>query len=138
MKVNKLFACVGVLLLAGCTTSAQRMAECEAQGISKETCYLAEVQHKEAINQAAYNAAYANARDAVKQHGQSAKKSKAWEGMTLVVNANGLTVEGKPAAVVEKTAKATVYQQGLFNYIVYSNGKIGVTDLNNVFKGYAK
>lgn len=74
MKVNKLFAVVAVLLLAGCTSSAQRMAECEAQGISRETCYLAESQHKEAVNQAAYNAAMANARDAVKQDGQSTKK----------------------------------------------------------------
>jgi hypothetical protein len=28
--------------LAGCTTQADRMAKCEAQGISRDTCYLAE------------------------------------------------------------------------------------------------
>ena len=72
------------------------------------------------------------------QKAQSAKKPKQWEGMKLVTTSTGLTVNGKQAAVIEKTAKATVYQQGLFNFIVYSNGKIGVTDTNNVFKGYAK
>lgn len=114
------------------------MAECEAQGISKDTCYLAEVQHKEATRQAAYNAAYANARDAVKQHGQAAKKTRQWEGMKLVITSTGLTVDGKPAAIIEKEQKATVYQQGLFNYIIYANGKIAVTDASGVFKGYAQ
>lgn len=72
------------------------------------------------------------------QKAQSAKKVKTWEGIELLVDSNGLIVDGKPAAVIEKEEKATVYQQGLFNFIVYSNGKIAVTDLNNVFKGYAK
>ncbi|MHC9004261.1 hypothetical protein [Enterobacter adelaidei] len=63
-------------LLAACSSPAQRMAECEAQGISKDTCYLAESQHKEAINNASYNAAYANARDAAAGTGVWAKKSK--------------------------------------------------------------
>ncbi|MNI59430.1 hypothetical protein D3C73_1145930 [compost metagenome] len=63
-------------LLAGCSTPAQRMAECEAQGVSKDTCYLAEAQHKEAINNAAYNAQWANARDAASGTGIWAKKDK--------------------------------------------------------------
>jgi len=29
-------------LLAGCASPAQRMAECQAQGISKDACYQAE------------------------------------------------------------------------------------------------
>lgn len=72
------------------------------------------------------------------QQAQSVKKVKHWEGMKLEITGQSLTVDGKPAAVIEKEKKATVYQQGLFNFIVYSNGKVAVTDLNNVFKGYAK
>ncbi|MDV0596462.1 MULTISPECIES: hypothetical protein [unclassified Enterobacter] len=53
-----------------------KATECEAQGISKDTCYLAESQHKEAINNASYNAAYANARDAAAGTGVWAKNSK--------------------------------------------------------------
>lgn len=140
------------LILAGCSSSAQRQAECEAQGISQDTCYLTEQNRKTAVNEAAQKQAMENAQALYPvQKAQSAhrtsegshsaasgNKSKLWEGMKLIVSANGLTVDGKPAAEVEKTAKATVYQQGLFNYIVYSNGKIGVTDTSNTFKGYAK
>lgn len=138
------------LVLAGCTSSAQRQAECEAQGISRDTCYLTEQNRKTSVNGAAQKQAMENVQALYPvQKAQSAhrtssnstasgKKSKQWEGMKLIVTANGLSVDGKPAAEVEKTAKTTVYQQGLFNYIVYSNGKVGVTDTNNVFKGYAK
>lgn len=55
------------VLLASCSSPAQRMAECEAQGVSKDTCYLAEQNRTNAINEAAYNAQWANARDAVKE-----------------------------------------------------------------------
>lgn len=140
-------------VLAGCSSPAERMAQCAAQGISKDTCYLVEQNRQQSYNEAAQNAAYANARDAAAgrgvwakkdkhhdadQHAQAAKKPKQWEGMKLDVTSHSLTVDGKPAAMTEKTPKATVYQQGLFNFIVYSTGKIAVTDLNNVFKGYAK
>nr|EGT0020856.1 hypothetical protein [Citrobacter freundii]EGT0456482.1 hypothetical protein [Citrobacter freundii] len=69
-----------------------------------------------------------------------AKKSgaKQWKGMKLEVTKNGLTVDGKPAAVSETNTEATVYQQGLFSYVVYVNGKIAVMDDKNQFQGYAK
>ncbi|ADO47771.1 putative lipoprotein [[Enterobacter] lignolyticus SCF1] len=54
------------------------------------------------------------------------------------MTSTGLIVDGKPATIIEKEPQAKVYQQGLFNYVVYSNGKIGVTDTSGVFKGYAK
>ena len=138
MKLRYVAMLLGVVALAGCTSSAQRMAECEAQGISKDTCYLAEQNRKNSINNAAQAAAYANARDAVNQKAQSAHKYKKWDGMKLEITKNGLVVDGKPAAIVEKTKEANVYQQGLFNYVVYKNGKIAVMDANNSFKGYAK
>lgn len=73
------------------------------------------------------------------QQAQAAKaKAKTWDGQKLVVTQTGLTVDGKNAAIVEKEASATVYQQGLLKFIVYKNGKIAVTDLNDSFKGYAK
>lgn len=73
-------------------------------------------------------------------HTHSAKKAgvKQWKGMKLEVTKNGLTVDSKPAAVSETNKDATVYQQGLFSYIVYANGKIAVMDDKNQFQGYAK
>ena len=73
-------------------------------------------------------------------HIHSVKKSgvKQWKGMKLDVTKNGLTVDGKPAAVSETNTDATVYQQGLFSYVVYANGKIAVMDDKNQFQGYAK
>lgn len=64
------------VVLAGCSSPAQRMAECEAQGISKDTCYLAGHNRQDSINSAAQNAAYANARDAAAGTGVWAKKDK--------------------------------------------------------------
>ncbi|WP_347289961.1 hypothetical protein [Kluyvera georgiana] len=153
MKLKYVGLLVGVVVLAGCTTEDQRLAKCEAKGISRDVCYQEEKAYwrNYQSNMATLNASNQQA-DAIRegneiqkkhykhvdQKAQSAKKSKQWEGMKLVATSTGLTVDGKPAAVVEKTKEATVYQQGLFNYIVYKNGKIAVTDANNVFKGYAK
>lgn len=52
--------------LAGCSTPAQRRADCEAQGISKDTCYLSEQNRQNAINNAAMKQAMENANQAVK------------------------------------------------------------------------
>jgi uncharacterized protein YceK len=52
--------------LAGCSTAAQRQAECQAQGISKDTCYLAEHNRQDSINNAAMKQAMENANAAVK------------------------------------------------------------------------
>lgn len=53
-------------LLAGCSSPAQRMADCQAQGISKDTCYLAEQNRQTAILGAAEKQAMENASKAVK------------------------------------------------------------------------
>ena len=48
-------------LLCGCSTATQRMADCEAQGISKDACYMAEQNRQAAINGAAEKQALENA-----------------------------------------------------------------------------
>ncbi|QGN38942.1 hypothetical protein [Klebsiella oxytoca] len=124
-------------LLVGCTSESQRLANCEAKGISRDTCYLAEQNRQASINAVYEKQALENAAAAV-QHGQNAKvKMKHFAGMEIKNTSTGLSIDGKPAAVIEKNKDATVYQQGLYNFIVYANGKIAVTQ-EGVFKGYAK
>ncbi|MFQ2603155.1 hypothetical protein ACK30G_09815 [Aeromonas caviae] len=53
-------------LLAGCASPAQRMAECQAQGISKDACYQAEQNRQASIMNAAEKQALENASKAVK------------------------------------------------------------------------
>ncbi|HAV1601530.1 TPA: hypothetical protein JG832_002420 [Enterobacter hormaechei subsp. xiangfangensis] len=54
------------LSLAGCKSAADRMYECESHGVSRDACYMAEQNRQASMNNAAQNAAYQNARDAVK------------------------------------------------------------------------
>lgn len=77
--------------LGGCSTKASRMQECLNEGISKDTCYLAESQRQAAISNASMNAAFANAAHAV-QHAQMTHKHRkelAHSGCTQVEEANG-------------------------------------------------
>ena len=53
-------------LMAGCSSPAQRMADCQAQGISKDTCHLAEQNRQTAVLGAAEKQAMENASKAVK------------------------------------------------------------------------
>ncbi|MEE1913423.1 hypothetical protein [Aeromonas caviae] len=53
-------------LLAGCASPAQRMTECQAQGISKDACYQAEQNRQASIMNAAEKQALENASKAVK------------------------------------------------------------------------
>lgn len=57
---------LAVGLLVGCSTEAQRLAECEAKGISRDTCYLAEQNRQSGINDAALKQSLENARNATK------------------------------------------------------------------------
>ncbi|MGY3856934.1 hypothetical protein [Aeromonas intestinalis] len=54
------------VLMAGCSSPAQRMADCQAQGISKDACYMAEQNRQAAITNAAEKQAMENASKAVK------------------------------------------------------------------------
>ncbi|EIS7448529.1 hypothetical protein FDW86_16975 [Citrobacter sp. wls828] len=76
----------------------------------------------------------------VDQKAQAAKKAgvKHWNGMKLEMTPNGLVVDGKPAATAEETKETTTYQQELYTFIAYKNGKLAAMDDKGVFKGYAK
>lgn len=53
-------------LLDGCSSQASRMAECEAQGISRDACYIAEKNRQATINASAEKQALENAAHAVR------------------------------------------------------------------------
>ncbi|WP_368544832.1 hypothetical protein [Enterobacter soli] len=102
--------------LAGCTTQADRLAKCEAQGVSRDACYLADQNRTSAINAAAEKQALENAANAV-QHAQAVKVHDPMREASFssnVVNAtlsNGFfsaTVNGKKATV--KRINANFYE----------------------------
>ncbi|HKM97406.1 MAG TPA: hypothetical protein VJY99_12045 [Buttiauxella sp.] len=67
MKKIMLMMVVGMVgTLVGCSSPAQRQAECQAQGVSKDACYMAEQNRQNSINSAAMKQAMENAHDAVK------------------------------------------------------------------------
>ncbi|MHA6635033.1 hypothetical protein ACX3OY_14725 [Citrobacter farmeri] len=49
-----------------------------------------------------------------------------------------MNINGLPAAVVEKEESATVYQQGLHYFIVYSTGRLAVLNDQRQMLGWAK
>lgn len=51
--VSIILLALSAAIAAGCSSPAQRMAECEAQGLSKDTCYIAEQNKQAAVNAAA-------------------------------------------------------------------------------------
>lgn len=125
-----------------CTNTTSRMAECEARGISRDTCYLAEQNRQAAITGAAEKQALENARNLYPQKAQSAKEGKTFtrhfDGMVIKRDLNGIvTVDGRPAARDEVNQEATIYQQGLYTIIEYKSGKVAVMK-NGVFEGYAR
>lgn len=73
--MRKLLMVAVIASLAGCSSQASRMADCEAQGVSKDTCYMAEQNRQTAINTAAEAQALQNASGAL-QYGQSAHKNQ--------------------------------------------------------------
>jgi len=63
-----MIAGLSTLLLAGCVSPDQRIANCTAKGVSYNTCYLSEQQRQQGINNASLSAAYANAASATNTH----------------------------------------------------------------------
>lgn len=130
MKKNKfLLSLLAVILFSGCTSSAQRMADCQAQGVSRDACYIAEQNRKTSINAAAEKQAMENAQALYPvQHAQATARSyKTWKGFGVTVerHADGLVyVNSKPAVIEETTEKAKVYQQGLYLVIIYNSDKV--------------
>lgn len=68
----KSFSLLAVILLAGCSSPTSRIADCRAQGVSHDTCYLAEQQRQTAILSASEAQAFKNAEAA--QHAQRQRK----------------------------------------------------------------
>ena len=138
MKVQKLLLVSVVAgLLAGCTSSAERMAKCESQGVSKDACYIAEQNRINTLNAAAEKQALENAQQ---QYGQATHKAVVKTGYGVMVKrgTDGIvTVNGKPAALDEKNADAAVYSQGIYQVIFYTKGKVALME-NRQFKGYLK
>lgn len=128
------------VLLAGCTSSAQRQAECEAQGISKDTCYLAEQNRKTSINAAAQKQAMENAQALYPVQKAQAAKVRVLQGYGTTVKIIGeqVTVNGKPAVLDETTTDAKTYSQGLYTIILYKKtGKVALMQENQLV-GYLK
>lgn len=67
---------MAVMSLSGCTSSRERMYECMDQGISRDTCYLAEQNRKAAINAAAEKQALENATNASFEHSSHDESGK--------------------------------------------------------------
>lgn len=110
LACNKLVVAASVIaVLTGCSSQPSRMAECEAKGVSRDTCYVAEQSRQAAITGAAENQVLENAQDAYPQRAQSVRKvtafTKHYDGMTIKRDKLGfVTVDGKPAAQDEMTA----------------------------------
>ncbi|MHA6496086.1 hypothetical protein ACX3VG_03325, partial [Escherichia coli] len=58
----KSFSLLAVILLAGCSSPTSRIADCQAQGVSHDTCYLAEQQRQAAILSASEAVSYTHLR----------------------------------------------------------------------------
>ncbi|MLU53278.1 hypothetical protein DRT11_23955 [Salmonella enterica subsp. enterica] len=136
----KKLALVAVLALAGCTSQASQIADCQAQGISRDACYMAEKDRQNSINAAAEKQALENAA----QVAQSAHKKgsgvivKHFNGFEVKKDKLGIvSYNGSPAAVIETAEKATVYQSGITKITWYKNGKVAIME-NDVFAGWAK
>lgn len=118
-----------LIMLSACSTQASRMADCQQQGVSKDTCYLAEQQRQTAIIAAAENQAMENARQPV-QHAQAAHNTafvKHVGEVEIKRDKLGIvTVDGHPAALTEKNANASSYQSGLYDVIIYKSGKVAL------------
>lgn len=135
----KFFALTAVALLAGCSSPASRMADCQAQGISRDACYIVEQNRQAGIENVALKQAMENA---ASQYAQAASK-------VIKVHIAGIAlkiypadkqcyVDGVAAAMDEDNNDATTYQQGLFNVIHYKRTHKIVLLKNGQMIGQAK
>ena len=82
---------LAVSALSACSSPAERMANCEAQGVSRDTCYLAEQNRTNSMNAVAEKQAMENAANAV-QHAQSAKVQDPLREASFTANGINATV----------------------------------------------
>lgn len=134
----KSFSLLAVILLTGCSSPTSRIADCQAQGVSHDTCYLAEQQRQTAILSASEAQAFKNAEAA--QHAQAAKKAiyKGF-GMTFRMSSKNFAyLNDSLCAIDEDNKDATVYQSGLYNVIVYHHTEKVALMKEGQFVGYLK
>ncbi len=138
MKMKSLVITAG-LVLAGCSSQASRMAECENQGVSKDACYVAEQNRQASINSTAQKQAMENAQALYPvQKAQAAKKTWKYDGMKIQKVSTGLNIDGKPAAIDEDNTDATTYSQGSYQFVLYKKSGILAVLKDGKFVEYAK
>ena len=118
--MKKLLVIAALTVLAGCSTQASRMADCQSQGISKDTCYMAEQNRQTAIQSVALKQAMENS---AKQYAQATKKVvhariKGIDVKIFPADKQGY-IEGTAAYLDEDNADAQVYRKGVFTGIYY-------------------
>lgn len=96
------------------------MADCQSQGISKDTCYMAEQNRQTSIQSAALKQAMENS---AKQYAQATKKVvhariKGIDVKIFPADKQGY-IEGTAAYLDEDNADAQVYRKGVFTAIYY-------------------
>ena len=65
--MNKIvLAGIVAALLSGCVSQEQRLADCEAKGVSRDACYIADQNRQATFNAAAEKQALENAQAATK------------------------------------------------------------------------
>lgn len=137
IEMRKLLVVGVVLALAGCSSASSRMADCQAQGVSRDTCYLAEQNRHAAIVGAAEKQAMENA-----QHAQAAHKSavKTWRYKDVTVSRDKLgivSILGKPATLDAEELGNKTYSAGISQVIFYKNGKVALMQ-SGQFAGWMK
>jgi uncharacterized protein YceK len=118
--MKKFIVFAAIILLSGCSTQASRMADCQSQGVSKDTCYMAEQNRQTATQSVALKQAMENAST---QYAQAAKKIvhariKGIDVKIFPADKQGY-IEGTAASLDEDNADAQVYRKGVFTAIYY-------------------
>lgn len=126
---------VAVSALSACSSPAERMANCEAQGVSRDTCYLAEQNRTTAMNAVAEKQALENAANAV-QHAQSAKVQDPLREASFTANGINATVSNGFFTAKINGKKAAVKRFNANSYEIKGGGYVlsitlddnGITD----------
>ncbi|CAM4201707.1 MULTISPECIES: hypothetical protein [Lelliottia] len=130
-----LMIALAVSALSACTSPAERMAKCEAQGVSRDTCYLAEQNRTTAMNAVAEKQAMENAAKAV-QHAQSAKVQDPLREASFTANGINATVSNGFFTAKINGKKAVVKRFNANSYEIKGAGYVlsvtlddnGITD----------
>lgn len=126
-------AVAGAMLLTGCQSSASRMYECEASGVSRDACYVAEQNRKSGINAAATKQAMENANDLYGAKGTETHKAEHKH------KGKGFKQRMQEAFENDDDESATDYDgQDVDTDVVYRHGKKGYLNSEGGFVQYAQ